>query len=95
MDADALEKVASESSFSLFGLLMEADPIVKAVLVILLIASIWSWSVVIEKYFSVSKAVKKAKAFEDAFWSGRSEEFDLRPGQTPDNASGPRSLGYE
>ena len=86
MDADALEKVASESSFSLFGLLMEADPIVKAVLVILLIASIWSWSVVIEKYFSVSKAVKKAKAFEDAFWSGRSEEFDLRPGQTPGNA---------
>ncbi len=86
MESEALETVTSESAFSLWGLLMDADIVVKAVLIILLIASVWSWAVIIEKHFSVGAARKKAKKFEEAFWGGRSDEFEMRPGQAPDNA---------
>jgi len=86
MESEALETVTSESAFSLWGLLMEADLVVKLVLIVLVIASIWSWAVIIEKYFTVGSARKKAKKFEEAFWGGRSDEFEMRPGQAPDNA---------
>ncbi|MEM9226013.1 MAG: protein TolQ [Pseudomonadota bacterium] len=86
MESEALETVTSEGAFSLWGLLMEADLVVKIVLIVLLIASVWSWAVIIEKYLSVGSARKAAKRFEEAFWSGRSDEFEMRPGQAPDNA---------
>ena len=86
MENQSLGEISAESSFSLIGLLMEADLVVKLVLVVLLIASIWSWAVVMEKYFTIGGARKKMKKFEDAFWSGRSEEFEPRPGEAPDNA---------
>ena len=88
MEADALEQVAHEAGFSLMALLMEADLVVKIVLIMLLIASVWSWAVIIEKFFTVGKARKKAAEFEETFWSGRSDEFEMRPGQVPDNAAG-------
>ncbi|MEM7766487.1 MAG: MotA/TolQ/ExbB proton channel family protein [Pseudomonadota bacterium] len=66
--------------FSLIGLLLEADPIVKAVLVILTIASIWSWAIILEKFFTLGSARKKAKSFEDDFWSGSGEMLEARPG---------------
>lgn len=86
MEEQALSEVAAESTFSLIGLLGEADLVVKLVLLVLLIASIWSWAVVAEKTFTIGGARKKAKAFEDAFWGGRADEFEMRPGQAPDNA---------
>jgi len=86
MEEQALSAVASESTFSLLGLLAEADIIVKMVLLVLLIASIWSWAVVVEKTFAIGGARKKAKNFEDAFWGGRSDEFEMRPGDAPNNA---------
>ena len=85
MEEQALGEVAAETTFSLLGLLAEADIIVKMVLLVLLIASIWSWAVVAEKTFTIGGARKKAKKFEEAFWSGRTDDFD-RPGQTPNNA---------
>ncbi|MCF6328957.1 MAG: MotA/TolQ/ExbB proton channel family protein [Henriciella sp.] len=86
MEEQTLGEVASGETFSLLGLLAEADIIVKLVLLVLLISSVWSWAVVAEKTFVIGGARKKAKKFEDAFWGGRSDEFEMRPGQTPDNA---------
>ena len=86
MEEQTLGEVASGETFSLLGLLAEADIIVKMVLLVLLIASVWSWAVVAEKTFVIGGARKKAKKFEDAFWGGRADEFEMRPGQTPDNA---------
>lgn len=86
MDSEALESVSVESGFSMAELLLGADPIVQAVLVALVVASIWSWAVIVEKYFTIGGARKKAEAFEEAFWSGRGGEFEIRPGQAPDNA---------
>ena len=87
MEEESLGAVSGDASFTLIGLLMEADLVVKLVLVVLLISSIWSWAVVTEKYFAIGGARKKAKAFEDAFWGGRTDDFELRPGQAPDNAA--------
>ncbi len=75
--APALTEAAGD--FSLIGLLLDAHIVVRIVLVVLLIASLWSWAVIIEKTFSLRATRKAAERFEDAFWSGRSEEMDGRP----------------
>lgn len=86
MENEGLGSDIDTGGFSLMELLLEADPIVKIVLVILLIASIWSWSVIIEKHFSLGSLRKKAREFEDGFWSGR-DDFDPRPGQANNDAA--------
>ncbi|MGB3624218.1 MAG: MotA/TolQ/ExbB proton channel family protein [Henriciella sp.] len=80
MESEALAQAPAEAGFSLLGLLLEADLVVKLVLIVLFIASLWSWAVIIEKLFTVGSARKKAAAFEDAFWTGRSDDLDGRPG---------------
>ncbi len=52
------------------GLFLHADWIVKGVLVLLLLASIWSWAIIIEKIFRLRKLDGQAGDFEDLFWSG-------------------------
>ena len=88
MEEQALSEVATGEGFSLFGLLAEADIIVQLVLLILILASIWSWAVVLEKLFTIGGARKKAAKFEEDFWAGRADEFEMRPGQAPDSAGG-------
>ena len=81
MENESIGSVASGSEFSLITLLGEADIVVKLVLIVLLLASIWSWIVIGEKTFSLGGLKKSARAFEEAFWNGRAGDFDLRPGQ--------------
>lgn len=88
MESDALETAAGHTDFSMLSLIFDADPVVKLVLFILLIASMWSWIVIGNKLFSLGATRKKAERFEKAFWGGRTEDFDLRPGQ---GASDPAS----
>ena len=59
---------------SLWGLFLQADWVVKAVMIGLLVASIWVWAVVFEKVVTMRRANKAADAFEDRFWSGGSLE---------------------
>jgi biopolymer transport protein TolQ len=81
MENESIGGVASSGELSLLPLLAEADIIVQLVLVALLLASIWSWIVIGEKFFSLGGLRKAARNFEEAFWSGRAGEVDLRPGQ--------------
>jgi len=81
MENESIGNVASNGNFSLIALLGEADIVVKIVLVILVLSSIWSWIVIGEKIFTLGSLKKSALAFEEAFWNGRAGEFDLRPGQ--------------
>jgi biopolymer transport protein TolQ len=81
MENESIGNVASSGDFSLIALLGEADIVVKLVLVALLLASIWSWIVIGEKFFSLGSLKKSALQFEEAFWNGRAGDFDLRPGQ--------------
>jgi biopolymer transport protein TolQ len=56
--------------FGLWSLVSQADPVVKVVLAILVLASIWSWTVIFDKTFRLGRLRRKARAFERAFWSG-------------------------
>ncbi|MFC2951751.1 protein TolQ [Marinicaulis aureus] len=57
--------------FSLWSLFLRADPIVKTVMGILVIASVWSWAVIIDKSLTFSRIKSKSNKFEDQFWSGK------------------------
>ena len=57
---------------SIPGLFMQADIVVKLVIIMLLLASVWVWAIVFEKVTSLRRVNKAADAFEDRFWSGGS-----------------------
>ncbi|MCO6419664.1 protein TolQ [Siccirubricoccus sp. KC 17139] len=72
------------ADLSLWGLFLQADWVVKLVMLGLLFASIWVWAIVFEKVTSLRRANKAADAFEDAFWSGGSlDELYRREGDQP------------
>jgi biopolymer transport protein TolQ len=58
--------------FSFLGLFLQAHPVVKAVMIGLMLASIWCWTVVIEKWLAFSSARSETDEFERIFWSGQS-----------------------
>ena len=51
---------------------MAADPFVKLVMLLLVLASVWCWAIVIEKITTLRRERRLARQFEDAFWSGGS-----------------------
>lgn len=55
---------------SMIGLFMQADLVVKAVMLILIFASIWSWAIIFEKRRTLKVLNNRANKFEDSFWSG-------------------------
>jgi biopolymer transport protein TolQ len=74
---------------SIIGLFMQADWIVKVVMIMLMISSIWSWAIIIDKSIRLRRLRSQAKQFEDAFWSGGSLEelFDRIGNRPPDPMS--------
>jgi biopolymer transport protein TolQ len=69
---------------SLWGLFLQADWVVKLVMLGLLFASVWVWAIVFEKVTSIRRANKAADAFEDAFWSGGSlDDLFRKEGDRP------------
>ena len=63
---------ASAGGISFMELFLNASPIVQLVMVGLLIASIWSWAIIVEKIFAFRKARVETDRFEQTFWSGQS-----------------------
>lgn len=61
-----------EGAFTPVGLFVRADIVVKAVLVLLILASFWSWVLIIDKSMVFGALKRKANTFESSFWSGRS-----------------------
>src|ERR1044072_9061146 len=91
---DAFAQVASTPlggstgpiDMSVYGLFMQADWVVKAVMIALLLASFWSWAIIFEKMLRLRSLKKSAQAFEDTFWSGVSlEGLSDRVGAKPDD----------
>ena len=56
--------------FSLLALFLRATLTVKVVMLILMVSSVWSWSIIIQKFIDFGKAKQKNRFFQDAFWSG-------------------------
>lgn len=69
MEAETLA-LAHEIDFSFFGLFARATIIVKIVMIMLIVASFWAWSVIVIKMILYRKAKAEAVAFDRAFWSG-------------------------
>ena len=63
---------AVEQSFnpSIFSLFFQADLVVKLVIILLVVYSIWSWAIIIEKYNLLKRLKIKSDNFEHQFWSG-------------------------
>jgi biopolymer transport protein TolQ len=72
------------SSLSIVDLFLQSDTIVKVVMLILLLASFWSWAVIFDKTLRLRRLRSAATSFEESFWSGGSLDdlFD-RVGQRP------------
>ncbi len=60
------------ADLSILGLFLQADIVVKVVMIALLLASVWVWAIVFEKVTSLRRAGKSAAGFEERFWSGGS-----------------------
>ncbi len=69
---DAASLGAAAGDLSLWGLFIQADIVVKLVMIGLLAASVWVWAIVFEKWASLRRVNKAADGFEDRFWSGGS-----------------------
>lgn len=69
MEADTLA-LAQEIDFSMWALFARATFIVKLVMLILIIASFWAWSIIIQKIIIYRKAHREADIFDRRFWSG-------------------------
>ena len=71
---------------TLWGLFLQAHLVVKAVMIGLLIASIWVWAIVIDKTILYARTRRQMDTFEQVFWSGQSLEelyksLSARPSQ--------------
>ncbi len=58
------------NEFSVVELVLDASPVVQAVIVLLVIASVASWAIIFAKSRIISKSRRQAEKFETAFWSG-------------------------
>jgi biopolymer transport protein TolQ len=59
---------------SVWGLFLQADLIVKIVMILLILASFWCWAIIFEKISKLRRLWAQAEEFEEAFWSGGSLE---------------------
>ena len=66
--------LGGSTDFSLWQLFIRADFVVKAVIIILLLASVYSWALIFEKYKLFKKIELSSSSFEDKFWKARSAE---------------------
>jgi len=57
---------------SIVSLFLRADPIVKAVFLLLVLASLWSWAIIVNKWIVLASLRRRADKFERTFWSGLS-----------------------
>jgi biopolymer transport protein TolQ len=69
---------------SIWGLFTQADIVVQVVLVLLLLASFWTWAIIFDKWLRIRRLKARAESFEEDFWSGGSlddlyEQINQRP----------------
>ena len=78
--------LASNTDFSLVSLFLRADIIVKSVMIILVVFSIYSWAIMFDKIRLFRKINKSEEEFEEKFWKSKSAEtfYNNLPSATND-----------
>ena len=79
---------AGGEHITVWTLFLEADPVVKGVMLVLAIASIWSWAIAVDKWLQFGELDSQARKFERQFWSGRSLDEVDDGGDRPRDAMG-------
>ena len=62
---------SAAGALSFIDLFMHADIVVKIVMSVLILASLWSWAIILQKTMSLGRINKEADVFEAALSSGR------------------------
>ncbi|MCZ2203657.1 protein TolQ [Bartonella sp. A05] len=63
-------ELTAPEAIGVLSLFMQANWVVKSVMIGLLLASIWSWAIIFDKIFTYRKIRHEIKYFERVFWSG-------------------------
>jgi len=77
MDSDITSQavgLVSNTDFSIISLFFRADIIVKSVIIILIISSVYSWAIIFDKIRMFRKINKSTEEFEEKFWRSKSAE---------------------
>ena len=96
MEADITSQavgLASSADFSLINLFIRADIVVKSVIIMLIVRSIYSWAVIIEKYRLFKKINQSTEEFEAKFWNSKSAETFYN--NLPANVQDPMALIFK
>ena len=93
MEADITSQavgLASNTDFSLWSLFIRADFVVKAVILMLIGCSIYSWAIIIEKFRLFKRINLESEEFEEKFWKSKSAETFYN--SLPANLDNPMAL---
>ncbi len=72
------------TDFSVLGLFLRSDIIIKLVIIVLFAGSFWSWTIIVDKWIRLRLVNRKSAAFEDNFWAGGSlDDLYDRLGEEP------------
>ena len=96
MEADITTQavgLASSADFSLMNLFIRADIVVKSVIVLLIVCSIYSWAVIIDKFRLFKKINQSTEEFETKFWNSKSAESFYN--NLPSNIQDPMALIFK
>ena len=74
-----------EVDLTIWGLIDQADVVVQLVLIILLLASFWSWAIIFDKGLRFRRLRRSAEEFERDFWQSESLEelYETLPPEHP------------
>ena len=72
--ASQIVGLGGSTDFSLWKLFLRADFVVKSVIILLLLSSIYSWALIFEKFKLFKKINISTEDFENKFWKAKSAE---------------------
>jgi len=96
MEADIASQavgLGTNTDFSLMSLFIRADIVVKSVIIILIVCSVYSWAVIIEKFRLFKKINKSSEEFEEKFWNSKSAETFYN--SLPTNIQDPMTIVFQ
>lgn len=73
MDENAISAVGlagPAAGLNYWEMFLQADTVTKGVMLLLVLASVWSWAVIFDKALRIARLRRQANAFERTFWSG-------------------------
>ena len=71
---DALQLAAPRGDLSFWALFLKAGLVVKIVMIGLMVASVWSWAIIVDRSMLMGRTRRQMDKFEKVFWSGHSLE---------------------